>query len=98
MEDILKTYGSLVRLRNLATDYCQFCYPMPSFEFDFWAKYLPNTHENLIQYTFDSKEYENHQKNSQNVIFHGNFKVKGAMTSTKKVVFGRKLKSLGHLR
>ena len=39
----------------------------------------------------------------QNVIFHENFKVKGAMTSTKKVVFGRifkgkKLKGLGHLR
>ena len=62
MEDILKIYGSWVRFQNLATDYRQFFYPMPSIEIDFWAIYLSNTHENLIQYTFDSKESKNHHE------------------------------------
>ena len=39
----------------------------------------------------------------QNVIFHENFKVKGAVTSAKLVVYarifkGKKLKGVGHLR
>ena len=68
-------YGNQVRFQNLATDYRQFFYPMPSIEIDFWAIYLSNTHENLIQYTFDSKESKNHHENSPNVIFHENFKV-----------------------
>ena len=54
----------------MATDYHQLFYPMLSSEFGIWAKHLSSTHENMIQYNFDSKEYKNHHKNPQNIIFY----------------------------
>ena len=62
---------------------------MPYLEFDFCAQYLSNIHENSIQYTFDSKKPQNHQENFPKSYLPRYYKVKGAMTSAKKVLFGR---------
>ena len=103
MEDTLEINWSLVRTRNLATDYCQFftlCLPLNLIsELDICPVPMKIWYSILLI----SRNSKITIEISKNVLFYKVFKVKGAMTRAKKVMSsrifkGKELKGLEHLK